>query len=160
MSRFALLREQGTCSHTYTKIIEIPLCERWVPVAERTRGVVQRPGGHMSLTWFYHVSQQVSTHVHGQGIVPIETSCNAKWSSHVYGCVKNHFKATCSFGKSCFKCNAWSDEASGWESQCQVHPIRTCHHSPMIGASHPLLRLQVICIRTWMRRGRRAYLSP
>jgi len=26
----------------------------------------------MSLTWFYHVSQQVSTHVHGQGIVPIE----------------------------------------------------------------------------------------
>jgi len=27
---------------------------------------------HMSLTWFYHVSQQVSTHVHGQGIVPIE----------------------------------------------------------------------------------------
>ena len=32
MSRFALLREQGTCSLTYTKIIEIPLCERWVPV--------------------------------------------------------------------------------------------------------------------------------
>jgi len=28
----------------------------------------------MSLTWFYHVSQQVSTHVHGQGIVPIECS--------------------------------------------------------------------------------------
>ena len=28
----------------------------------------------MSLTWFYHVSQQVSTHVHGQGIVPIESS--------------------------------------------------------------------------------------
>ena len=27
---------------------------------------------HMSLTWFYHVSQQVSTHVHGRGIVPIE----------------------------------------------------------------------------------------
>jgi len=26
------------------------------------------------LTWFYHVSQQVSTHVHGQGIVPIEMS--------------------------------------------------------------------------------------
>jgi len=26
---------------------------------------------HMSLTWFYHVSQQVSTHVHVQGIVPI-----------------------------------------------------------------------------------------
>ena len=35
-------------------------------------GVVQRPGEHMSLTWFYHVSQQVSTHVHGRGIVPIE----------------------------------------------------------------------------------------
>ena len=26
----------------------------------------------MSLTWFYHVSQQVSTHVYGRGIVPIE----------------------------------------------------------------------------------------
>jgi len=38
VSRFALLREQGTCSLTYTKIIEIPLCERWVPVAEKQGG--------------------------------------------------------------------------------------------------------------------------
>jgi len=29
---------------------------------------------NMSLTWFYHVSQQVSTHVYGRGIVPIESS--------------------------------------------------------------------------------------
>jgi len=34
----------------------------------------------MSLTWFYHVSQQVSTHVHGQGIVPIEAG-SMRWLS-------------------------------------------------------------------------------
>ena len=34
----------------------------------------------MSLTWFYHVSQQVSTHVHRQGIVPIEISCATVFS--------------------------------------------------------------------------------
>jgi len=51
VSRFTLLREQGTCSLTYPPvctIIENPLCERWVPVAEGRwetwGGVVQRPG--------------------------------------------------------------------------------------------------------------------
>jgi len=54
VSRFALLREQGTCSLTYPPvytIIENPLCERWVLVTEKQGGplgeqgeVVQRPG--------------------------------------------------------------------------------------------------------------------
>jgi len=33
---------------------------------------------NMSLTWFYHVSQQDSTHVYGRGIVPIEIDVHTK----------------------------------------------------------------------------------
>jgi len=54
VSRFALLREQGTCSLAYPpvyKIIENPLCERWVLVAEKQEGAAGRRRGGCPETW-------------------------------------------------------------------------------------------------------------
>jgi len=72
----------------------------------------------MSLTWFYHVSQQVSTHVHGQGIVPIEEfeTCSFDGRNYTFDCSKL-YKAE---WRQAFQtrlglilvCKLWSDLAS------------------------------------------------